>query len=166
MANPWPKGRQGPRWFLVVTITCFAGLGLWGFFLFGTHPPGGGSIPTGTGGTPAPTQVTIQGFDFIISYWTSNISDTSYLHSPECGPCPVYLPPSGQWGTSFDLSNSDTGRNHTISNLTVAGPFVVLLVTPTLPLAIAPGQSVSLQVQLQVPQTPGSYFLSGSIGTS
>jgi hypothetical protein len=155
-----------PRAFYLVAAACAVVVVLIAALLYGAAPSPRGALASNGGSGPSPTSVEVVGYDLVISYWTANHSDTSYLDSPECDRCPANVTPSGTWSASLGLTNADSGRAHSITNLTIGPPFRVLLVAPSLPYNLAPGTSVVLDVQLQVPSTPGSFFLVGSIGTS
>ena len=166
MVKPGSGRAVLPRGFYLAAAGCVVGLVLLAVLLYGSASSSRGSLPPNGPPGPAPTAVEVEGYDIVVSYWTANLSDTSYLHSPECDRCPANVTPGGTWSASLDLTNADTAHAHSITNLTIGAPFVVLLVSPSLPYSLSPGASVALEVQLQVPSTPGSYFLDGSIGTS
>ena len=155
-----------PRPFYLATAACVVGLVLLAVFLYAFAPSSRGTLPPDEASGPPPTMVQVVGYELVVSYWTTNRSDTSYLSSPECDRCPTNVTPSGTWTASLDLTNTDTGRAHNLTNLTIGAPFRVLLVSPSLPYTLASRAGVTLEVQLQVPSAPGSYFLDGSIGTS
>ena len=159
-----PSVARVPLWFYAVAAVSVGSLISWGVFLY-DRPPVNGGLPSSDRGAPA-THVEVQGFDLIISYWTAGERDPSYFESPECTGCPENLTPSSDWRVSLFLSNSDPTQSHEISNLTVLAPFTTVVIGPTLPCHVAPGENVTLQLDLRTPSEPGSYFLTGAIGTS
>lgn len=131
-----------------------------GLYLPGKAPsatPGGDTSPS------APSYVQLDGYDLILSYTAAPGQSTGYFDSPDCGSCPLNLTPSGFWHLSFSLRNADLTHAHNVTSIVLDAPFTVESVSPSLPAAVGSGGSLTLAVDLQLPATPGYYFLTGSI---
>lgn len=160
--------RSGAWWrkwrvLVLTTVAATAVLGVLAVAWYSPHPRSAG--PPDATGQPPTSVDRIQGFDIIVSYSTTNISDTSYLHSPECDLCPLSVTPGHTWVASFDLMNGDRSRAHTVTGLSIDSPFTVESSSPSFPVTIAPGGSLSFSITMSSPTSPGYYFVTGSLQT-
>lgn len=76
---------------------------------------------------------------------------------------------SGTTGSSFTytltLTSSAALLTHNISSITVASPFSLGSVSPSLPISVSPGGSATITLTITMPSSSGSYVLSGTVTT-
>ena len=76
---------------------------------------------------------------------------------------------SGTTGDSFTytltLTSSAAFLTHNISAITVASPFSLGSVSPSLPISVTPGGSATITLTITMPSSGGSYVLSGTVTT-
>lgn len=158
--------RRGPwrRWRLPLLVLLIGGIVLAGEVVVlhesGNHDPTN-TFPKSS--RPPTASVVIEGYDFLPSYTTSNLSDTNYIHPPECENCPQNFTPGTAWSLPMNLTNFDTGRGHNVTAINVTAPFQITVISPPLPYYLAPGAERQFILQVDLPSTPGYYFLQGYI---
>lgn len=156
-------GRRGVgRALLGLAMACAVGLSVLALVVF-YHPPPK-TLPPGSTQPPTP-YVVVLGYDFVVTYATSNLSDTNYLLSPECPNCPQTLQPGGNATFFMSFTNGDARISHNITGVTINAPFQFQSASPAFPISLGGGQSVSLEVTVHLPAAAGYYTLSGGIST-
>lgn len=177
-----------PKSILVAGVACAALLAVLAAIWYWPASPSAVQVPgSGTSG-PAPTTVVVNVVDWTTDYLTTNnSSDTSYLTTPlcyptrmpECPPQPGYLivpacPGTGCYNVTprstilynLTLIDNDTAA-HRVESITVATPFSLVSVSPTLPVTLAPRTAgTTFAVQIETPPTAGFYNFTGLVDTS
>lgn len=163
-------GRRWARWkpfwsTLVILVVAGAALAGVAYYLYVPHASGV-NYPPPTG--PPPTsRAVVDGVDLIFSYTVSGNETAGYLSpSPECDACPVNLTRGSAWTFSFNLTNTDANRSHTITAIDLASPFNGAAVQPSLPFTLGSRTSAVFTISVTLPSAPGYYSLSGSIDTT
>ncbi|HTP53904.1 MAG TPA: hypothetical protein VML94_02940 [Thermoplasmata archaeon] len=154
--------RNLPKSWIVVSVVCTAFLLTLSAAWYWLPEHSAFRVPS----TPDPnnrTTVFIDDVDLIPQYWTSNVSDTSYLVETDCNCFPANV--SGATYTYVvNVTDNDTVA-HTISSISIDPPFALLDVVPSLPASLAAGTTTTFSVTIQVPTSPGDYDLTGAINT-
>jgi hypothetical protein len=115
-------------------------------------------------GSPGPP-VQVTGVAWGIVY---HGSQTGYFGSSEVNGC-LPCPPNGNggsWYTATVYLVNNGSEDHTITNVTVALPFVGFNGVPGVPAVVAPGHSVAVQLYVEYPSKGGAYELRGTVDTS
>lgn len=110
------------------------------------------------------TTVNVTGENWTIAY---DGSTSGYF-----GPSPQSFTDSysGTTGSSFTytltLTSSAVVLTHSITNITVASPFTLSSISPSLPISVTPGGSATITLTITMPSSTGSYVLSGTVTTT
>lgn len=164
------RSRPGPRrrWGIAVALGIAAAILLVTLFVvwYVVRPNGITPSRPPNGAGPSPSGVEIEGYDLMISYRTTDVNDTHYLDSPECGSCPVTLTPGTEWTVELTLTNQDAVTPHNLTGVQFPAPFRLLALSPGIPLRLPPGDPVTLDATLLLPGTAGAYFLTGTLEAS
>jgi hypothetical protein len=121
-------------------------------------------FPTSGGTSSNGTAVVVDGVDLIVSYWTNNSSDTSYLTFPGCPNCPLTLS-APTFYYDLNLTNNDT-LAHRLLSVTLNSPFSLAAINPATPATLNPGATTEFVLEIQAPTAPGTYTVSGTVNTS
>ena len=113
------------------------------------------------------TWVRVNGENWGVDYaGTTPSYAPNYLGYPSWSPS---SPPNGWTGSSFTdwltVTSTDYLNSHNITSITVASPFSVASVSPSLPIVVAPGGTVTIGVTLTMPSSGGFFGISGTITT-
>ncbi|HZY92995.1 MAG TPA: hypothetical protein VFG07_09545 [Thermoplasmata archaeon] len=105
------------------------------------------------------TQSTVNGASWDINYAGNTTGFFGLPNQSGCSSCPM----TGLVGSEFSLShtfvNSATAQSHAITDISVALPFALVTTTPSLPIQVLAGGSVTVTVTATYPVTSGTYTL-------
>jgi hypothetical protein len=147
------------RWTVVTGVVCTVALTTLVVALYGPRP----TPPLPAAPAHSPTSfVVVEGVDLLVSYNGTSEDNFSYFDSPECVACPSSLVPGSTWSFAFSLTNRDS-IGHVFQGVTVATPFALQQRSPGGPVALGPGNSTEVDLVVQLPVTPGYYFLTGTL---
>jgi len=112
------------------------------------------------------TRVTVTGVDWEIHY--NGVTNGYFGPSPQssCDACPIKVSTDDQFTYTLTFTSSASLWPHSIDNFTVAAPFTLVSVPPSIPISVTPGGSATITVTLKAPSDEGSYVLSGVMNTT
>jgi len=132
-----------------------------------TAPPTSGdyilSITVTTGSADSDNVVAIQGSDMAIKY--NNTNDDFFGPSTQSQTWYLNTSVGDKFSETITLSNYDELSSHSVSEISVASPFSLDSVSPSLPESISPGGSVTYSLTITAPSVGGDYMLSDTITT-
>ena len=162
MAPTSPRWEKWRRTVALGLVGALVLVGL-GFFLY-IPKPSGPLVPPPN--RPPPTQyVVVEDVDLIVSYTTSGNGSTSYLVPPGCDVCPTNLSAGSTWTFSFNLTNTDPARAHSVTGFEIDSPFTLIGIEPALPASLPVGASQAFTLTIGTPAGPGYFTVTGSIDT-
>ena len=120
--------------------------------------------PSAGGGGSTPAQVTVSAIDWSIQY----TGTTSGYFGPaqQSSSAGLTQIAGSQIVDTVTFGSSAVLFSHNINQITVTAPFSLVSISPSLPLSVSPGGSVSIAVTIQLPSTAGTYAASGTIYTN